>query len=185
MSIDIKNLGTTKPMNSRIHTIKRAKERYNLILTTGDIERLELRVRMQHEVFFLERKSKTRTVWLARVENMIVVAIYNNKQKCVATVMPVYYAKRYFNTEENEWEEIDIERLEKRIKNQQHDVFFLERRKTPKVSKKYRHKKKKESMWIGRIEHTIVFVLYDDKNKCVKNTYPAKYAKRYFSGEKV
>lgn len=102
MSIEIKNQGKVKPEASRIHAINRARERYDLILTIPDIERIELRIRQQSEAFFLNRQSKTRSTWLVRVEGKIAVVIYNNKQKCLSTFLPVWYAKRYLNGD-SEW----------------------------------------------------------------------------------
>lgn len=95
--IEIKNQGNVKPEASRVHAINRAKERYDLTLTIPDIERIELRIRQQSEAFFLNRQSKTRSTWLVRVEGKITVVIYNNRQKCLSTFLPVWYAKRYLN----------------------------------------------------------------------------------------
>ena len=97
MSIDITKKGTYKPKNSRLHTITRAKERFNIELTMSDIERIELRIRTQTDAFFLARESKTRSVWMIRVEGKIMVAIYNNKQKCLSTVLPSHNVKKYLN----------------------------------------------------------------------------------------
>ena len=101
VSIEITNTGNKKPQASRIHAIRRAKDRYDLDLTIDDIERIELRIRQPYEAFFLDRQSKTRSTWLIRVEGLITVVIYNSKQKCLSTFLPVWYAKRYFNCELN------------------------------------------------------------------------------------
>jgi hypothetical protein len=103
MSIEITKQGKIKPTASRLHSITRARERYNLDLTLTDIERLELRIRQQGgDAFFLERSSRKRSIWLVRVEGVNVVVVYNNAQKCVSTFLPVWYAKRYLNGD-SEW----------------------------------------------------------------------------------
>lgn len=171
MSITVTSYGTNKPKNSRIHTINRAKERYNLDLNEGDIERLELRVRMQHEVFFLERKTNSRSVWLMEVYGKMVVAVYNTKQKCIATFLPLHYAKRYIN----EFDYVDVSDeeigyIEKRIKKQHHDVFFLER-----------NKKFKTTSWLCRSEDELVLAIFDLKSKKITRIQPAVYSKKYFN----
>ena len=87
MSIEIKKQGKVKPHTSRLHAIKRAKERYGLNLSIEDIKRIELRIRNQSECFFLDRQSKTRSTWLVRTEGVIAVVIYNNNQKCLSTFL--------------------------------------------------------------------------------------------------
>ena len=100
MSIQISKTGKVKPNLSRHHAIMRAKERYNIDLSLDDIERLELRIRHQSgDAFFLEKTSRKRSVWLSRVEGVMVVVVYNNAQKCLATFLPIWYAKRYLNGE--------------------------------------------------------------------------------------
>lgn len=101
--MDVKKHGKIKPNLSREHAIKRAKERYFLDLSMIDIDRLEFRIRQQGgDVFFLEKTSRKRSVWLSRVEGVMVVVVYNNAQKCVATFLPIWYAKRYMNGD-SEW----------------------------------------------------------------------------------
>ena len=103
MSIDVTKQGKVKPALSRQHAIIRARERYNLNLSMIDIERVEFRIRQKDsDVFFLDKTSRKRSVWLARVENVMVVVVYNNAQKCIATFLPVWYAKRYLNGD-SEW----------------------------------------------------------------------------------
>lgn len=103
MSIDVTKHGKVKPNLSRQHAIVRAQERYNLELSMCDIERLEFRIRQQvGDVFFLDKTSRKRSVWLSRVEGVMVVVVYNNTQKCVSTFLPIWYAKRYLNGD-SEW----------------------------------------------------------------------------------
>jgi hypothetical protein len=98
VSIEVKNKGKIKPNASRQHATMRARERYNIDLSAEDIERLELRIRLQGgDAFFLERSSRKRSIWLVRVEGCNCVVVYNNAQKCVSTFLPVWYAKRYLN----------------------------------------------------------------------------------------
>ena len=98
MSIDVTKKGKIKPNASRDHAIMRASERYSLNLSMADIERLELRIRLQGgDAFFLDRSSRKRSIWLVRVEGVNCVVVYNNAQKCLSTFLPVWYAKRYLN----------------------------------------------------------------------------------------
>ena len=88
-----------KPRYSRLHAIQRAEERYGLELSMQEIERIEFRIRQNHECLFLEKSSNTRSLWLMRVDNVMVVVVYNNAQKCLSTFLPIWYAKRYLNGE--------------------------------------------------------------------------------------
>ena len=87
------------PKYSRLHAIKRAKERYLLDLSMADVERIEFRIRQNHECLFLEKSSKTRSLWMMRVEGVMAVVVYNNAQKCLSTFLPIWYGKRYLNGE--------------------------------------------------------------------------------------
>ena len=84
-----------KPMHSRLHAISRAKERYGMDLSPTDIERIEFRIRQDYEVFFLEKTTNTRSIWLTRYDGVLMVAVYNTSQKCLSTFLPQWYAKRY------------------------------------------------------------------------------------------
>ena len=88
-----------KPLFSRKHAIKRAKERYDLDLEMIDIERIETRVRQGYDSFFLEKSTNTRSVWITRVEGVTACVVYNNAQKCLSTFLPVHSVKHYFNGE--------------------------------------------------------------------------------------
>lgn len=90
---------SNKPLYSRLHAIKRAKERYDMDLDMVDIDRVEFKIRQNYESFFLERSTNSRTVWLVTVEGQLMVTVYNSKQKCLSTFLPIFYAKRYFNGE--------------------------------------------------------------------------------------
>jgi len=88
-----------KPKMSRLHAMKRARERYGLDLSMPMVERVEFRIRQNHECLFLEKSSNTRSLWLMRVEGVMCVVVYNNAQKCLSTFLPIWYAKRYLNGE--------------------------------------------------------------------------------------
>jgi hypothetical protein len=91
-------LGVNKrAKNSRNHAINRAKERYDLDLSQSDIERIEIRIRQGHEVLLLDKRSQSRTIWALYVNNIMCVVVYNKDDKCLATFLPVWYAKRYFD----------------------------------------------------------------------------------------
>jgi len=84
-----------KPLHSRQHAIQRAKERYGIELSINDIERIEVRIRQDYNVFFLEKSTNTRSIWLTRYDGILMVAVYNTAQKCLSTFLPQWYAKRY------------------------------------------------------------------------------------------
>ena len=84
-----------KPLHSREHAIKRAKERYGMELSLTDVERIEFRIRQYYDVLFLEKSTNTRSIWLTRYDGVLMVAVYNTAQKCLSTFLPQWYAKRY------------------------------------------------------------------------------------------
>jgi len=89
---------TNRQYNSRMHAIHRAKERYDIHLDMEDIDRIENRIRNNgNDVFFLEKKTKTRSVWIVRYDGIIFSVIYNNSQSCLSTFMHKWYVKKYFN----------------------------------------------------------------------------------------
>ena len=87
-----------KVARSREHAIERAKERYNLELSEQQIERIEFRIRQNHECLFLE-KNYNRSIWAMRVDEVMVCVVYNPALKCLSTFLPIWHVKVYMNGE--------------------------------------------------------------------------------------
>jgi hypothetical protein len=83
---------TTKRESQIYHAKKRARQRFGLNLSEHQLEELARDVQAQ-KFKFLERQSQRITVWLATIEEMEVVVVYDNKRQSVTTLIPYEWWK--------------------------------------------------------------------------------------------
>ncbi len=174
MSIVINNTGTLKPRTSKIHTTSRVEERYGISISEGDYNRLALNIRMRNDAFFIHRLSKTRSVWLVRLNQYIAVAIYNSKQTCITTMLNAHYAKQFFNDTEDDRLASDdnMKHLENRIRKQRHVMFIHRSSKTC-------------SMWLGRLDGVNTFALFNPIQNKIFKILPSRCVRRYLNGNSI
>lgn len=70
------------------HAQERALERFGLGLSEHDIFSMVSMIMEDHpDVEFIKRQSNYRTVWKIRYENCNLFAVYNSRQKVIATFL--------------------------------------------------------------------------------------------------
>jgi hypothetical protein len=79
----------TKAQSERIHTKRRAAQRFGLRLTREDLNGLVAQIqRNSPSATFLERQSVSKSLWEVDLRGQRAVAVYDKKRKTIVTVWP-------------------------------------------------------------------------------------------------
>jgi hypothetical protein len=82
----------TKREGQILHAQKRARQRFGLYFSEHQLDQLAQDIQTQ-KLKFLERQSLRITVWLACIEEMEIVLVYDSKRQVVTTLIPYEWWK--------------------------------------------------------------------------------------------
>ena len=91
----------TKAQSERIHTKRRAAQRFGLLLSREDLNGLVAQIHCRMPcATFLERQSLSRSLWEVDLRGNRAVAVYDKKRKTIVTVWPAdgSSTKKHFPT---------------------------------------------------------------------------------------
>ena len=96
----MKKKAFTKKAALRIHTKKRAKERYEIDLFRKDIDNIVTKIQSRNALF-VNRESGRVSKWLVEYNEKLLCVIYDRKRKTLVTCLPAepWMRDLYYNRE--------------------------------------------------------------------------------------
>jgi len=83
-----KNLACVdKKYAQRVHAKNRLKERYQIEINRHDYNMLCLIIQHKNGIF-IEKQSRTRSIWILRFQQRWLVAVYDKERKQIASFLP-------------------------------------------------------------------------------------------------